>query len=137
MAKISRRVRIYKVWHQMRRRCEDPNDIGFNDYGGRGIRVCARWSDFENFMTDMGPSYERGLRIERYDNDAGYAPANCGWVTAKEQARNRRDNLTVNIGGKERLLIEAVEETNLTYNAVWKRLKRGWPVERALGMEVV
>ena len=79
----------YSSWCSMRNRCNNPNNIGYKWYGGRGITVCGRWMEFENFSADMGERPE-GLTLERINNEEGYYPGNCKWATPKEQANNQR-----------------------------------------------
>ena len=74
----------------MVRRCSEPKNIGWKNYGGRGVTVCARWQRLENFLADMGER-PTGKTLDRYPNSNGnYEPGNCRWATWEEQARNRR-----------------------------------------------
>lgn len=81
--------REYASWEAMKQRCLNPNNAGYSDYGGRGITVCERWMEFENFYADMGP--RPGKRsLDRENNNGNYEPTNCRWATPKQQVDNRR-----------------------------------------------
>jgi len=68
----------------MKSRCKRPDKIY---YHGKGIRVCARWEKFENFLADMG-ARPTGKTLDRIDSAADYSPGNCRWATPQEQSRD-------------------------------------------------
>lgn len=86
---------VYFVYHQMRARCNNSSHPYFSYYGGRGIKVCPAWENsYEQFLEDMGTRpYKTSL--DRINNDKGYEPSNCRWVTKKEQQNNRRNTIHV------------------------------------------
>lgn len=82
----------YRVWNAMRNRCRNPNDKSYSNYGGRGIQVCDSWNaNFVNFWADMGATYEKGLQLDRKDNDKGYNIDNCRWASKSVNAKNKRN----------------------------------------------
>jgi len=130
-------TKIYNVWAAIIQRCTNANDKHYKNYGGRGITICKRWRKFENFNEDMGKGWKRGLTIERKNNEKGYYPDNCEWVTQKEQNRNRRNNLLITCFGKTKLLIKWSEETGIPYGTLRRRIfEHYWSIEKALTMPV-
>lgn len=91
----------YQIWIQIKGRCFNKNNKAFKNYGGRGISICKRWLNFNNFIIDMGKRPNSKYTIERTNNEKGYSPENCIWATKTIQARNRRlpkDSKTGHIG---------------------------------------
>ena len=82
----------YNSWANMIARCTNENAPNYHHYGGRGISVCDRWFQFENFIKDMG-SKPIGGSLDRIDVDGDYKPSNCKWSTNKEQATNKRKKI--------------------------------------------
>lgn len=80
----------YMAWKGMRNRCNNPNYHSFHRYGGRGIKACGEWDDFNNFINDMGVAPSKKHQLDRIDNDGNYEPSNCRWVTPKENSNNRK-----------------------------------------------
>lgn len=130
------RSSLYRVWMQMRQRCCLPTAPNYKWYGARGITVCDRWmSDFSAFAKDMGER-PKGGTIDRVDNDGPYEPGNCRWATSQsQQVRNSRKvkcALRVEHEGASRTLSEWENIIGVRAETIRKRIKRGWPAERAL-----
>lgn len=127
---------LSKVWRQMINRCTNPLDLNAKRYLHRGITVCDLWlNDFESFrLWSLENGYKEKLHIDRIDNDKGYSPKNCRWVTPLVNQNNRRGNLIVKYKGKENTLSNMLRELGKynSYDAIWQRIKTGWDIEEAI-----
>lgn len=121
----------YRTWASMHQRCSNPKNKRWDDYGGRGIRVCDRWSLFENFLADMGER-PRGASIDRIDNDGNYEPGNCRWASSHEQSRNKRTSRMLTLRGVTKCASDWAAQIGCQPTRIFTRLRRGWTVERAL-----
>lgn len=99
---------LYRTWHQMRRRCYRPKEVGYVNYGGRGISVCDEWKyNFECFVGDMGAKPSKNHSLDRINNEMGYSKDNCRWATRTEQNRNKRVYKTNSTGHSGILLTKS------------------------------
>lgn len=103
----------YRSWRSMVQRCRDPRSNNWHNYGARGIRVCERWEQFENFLADMGDRPEGGS-LERIDPNGHYEPGNCKWIPRSEQAKNTRANRYVLLNGEKMIQADAARALGVT-----------------------
>ena len=127
---------VYQRWIGMKQRCMNPNSHIWKYYGGRGIRVCARWlgrDGFKNFFADMGEPTP-GMTLDRIDNSKGYEPGNCRWATMQQQADNRRNGQVCDPSSLRQRALAA----GLPYQQVYLRINRlGWDESKALSTPIM
>lgn len=93
--------KIYWCWKSIKQRCLNPRSQAYHNYGARGIGVCEEWMQFEPFLEwALSSGYQKGLDIDRADNDGDYSPENCRWVTRRENTNNRRITVYITINGE-------------------------------------
>jgi hypothetical protein len=126
------KTRLYRVWRGMITRCENPNSDYYYSYGGRGIKVCPEWRhDFLSFRKwSLSNGYDENAKfsectLDRIDNDGDYEPSNCRWVSMKEQSKNRRVTVFVEIESVYKPLVDLSEEFGVNYGTLRSRIARG------------
>ena len=123
----------FTAWMGMINRCTNPGSTDFQNYGGRGIKVCDRWrNNFSAFLADLGQKPSGRHSLDRVDTNGNYEPENCRWATPSEQARNRRSNRLLTHGGHTACVAEWSEISGIHSHDIRNRLRRGWSVERTL-----
>lgn len=127
-------TRAFKIWSGMKRRCANPADKDYKNYGARGITVCKRWAaSFENFWADMKAGYADHLTLDRKNVNKGYSKANCRWATAQEQGNNTRVNRILETSKGPMTVAQAARAYGVKPVTLYARLARyGWPLQRAL-----
>lgn len=123
-------TRTYRIWLNMKQRCNNPANKNWADYGGRGIRICERWRDFSAFFLDMGEAPAWGS-IDRINNDGGYEPGNCRWATQRQQCQNTRRNRFIEFNGEIKPLSEWARDLGVHIATLHYRVNH-WALERAL-----
>lgn len=122
------RKRLQNIWAKMIHRCYCESDCRWESYGGRGIKVCDEWrNSFEAFFEwALSNGYDSNLSIDRINNDGNYAPENCRWATARQQANNRRSNRIITANGESKTVAEWATVLNVNPDRLHCRLGRGW-----------
>lgn len=118
-------------WQSMKTRCENPNASDYERYGGRGIRICERWSSFDNFFADMGER-PKNTTLDRIDVNGDYCPENCKWSDHVEQQRNKRSNVLYTYKGETKCVAEWAEHANISVVTLLSRLYKGWTFDKAI-----
>lgn len=128
------KTRIYKIWISIKKRCYNEKTIRFENYGGRGIKVCQEWlDDFINFYNwAVNNGYQENLSIDRIDVNGNYEPSNCKWSNAKCQARNRRNNHFITYNGETHCIAEWSDITGIKRDVIDNRIRKKWDIERIL-----
>jgi len=122
-------TRVYKIWQQMKVRCDNPKSIHYSNYGGKGITYDINWEKFEGFWEDMKHGYLDGLTIDRINGNKDYCKENCQWSTYVEQNNNKSDNIATSKSVKELIKI-----TGLSQTAIYRRIRNGWSMEKIINI---
>jgi len=131
-------AQLYQCWLDMKKRCYNRNCINFASYGARGITVCDEWRydyvAFRSFALSNG--WKHGRFIDRINNDGGYSPANCRFVSRTESANNTTRTRWLTFRGQTLPIHQWATKTGIKQSLLRVRLWNGWTVERALTQPV-
>lgn len=105
MSNFNARRKLYVVWSNMKKRCDNPLDPGYRYYGAKGITYSTAWQTFENFYQDLYYLYSPGLELDRIDEDKDYSKENCQFITSRE---NIRKSSATKLTARKVVLIRAI-----------------------------
>lgn len=116
----------YVAWDHMKRRCSNPQDKHYKNYGAKGISVCERWRiSFSNFLKDMGKAPSDSHSIDRFPDKYGnYEPGNCRWATMHEQQSNKTNNVIIEYRGRKITMSELSLLTGVPKTTLSGRIRR-------------
>lgn len=118
---------LYKKWTSMIARCKYKGSSNYKYYGAQGITVYEEWQDFQTFREwALRSGYKDGLSLERKDISLGYTPQNCLWIPLKDQQKNKRTSVWLEVGGERKILADWARDTNQPYERLKARHNRGW-----------
>lgn len=138
-------TKFYRCWSGFKQRCDNPNNVEYPNYGGRGITYDERWKEFTNFYNDMYDSYmthasiygEKETTLDRIDFNGDYSKENCRWLTSVEQGNNRRVNIWIDINDEVKTLAEWCRYYDLDYNKTRRRYAAGLTTEEVFNLRDV
>lgn len=130
---MSNRKRLYNIWAAMKTRCLNKNVQHYKDYGGRGIKICDEWMEYEPFKEwAYANGYNDSLTIDRICVNGNYEPSNCRWIPKGDQNKNQRKTLYITYHEETKPLCEWAKSLGVNYHSLYNRIKyRGFSVEEA------
>lgn len=115
--------RLYNIWSAIFQRCTNPNSKDYQYYGGKGIKICVEWNDWETFKQwALSNGYQDNLTIDRINTEGDYEPNNCRWADMITQANNKTNNKYITFNNKTQSLAEWCRELNLDYDRTKQRI---------------
>lgn len=129
-------TRLYNIYNDMKQRCNNKKHKHYNNYGGRGITICDEWDNFASFSEwAINNEYSDSLELDRKNNDIGYNPENCRFVSRMVQANNKRSVVKHTAFGETHSLSEWSRITGINYYCLKARIKKlNWDIEKALSL---
>lgn len=116
-------TRAYHAWAEMKKRCDNPKQVFYHHYGGRGITYDLKWKTFEGFLEDMGHPNKPTHTIDRVDSDGNYSKENCRWVSHIENCNNRRNHHWITFNHRTQTLSQWAREIGISPTTLNTRLK--------------
>lgn len=117
--------KLYRVYWRIKESCYNKNDKSYKYYGGRGIKICGEWLQYENFLSwCLTHGYKEGLQIDRIDTNGNYEPSNCRFVTSSDNNYNKRNNILVLYKDGWKTIQYVADSEGISWNTAYYRYIR-------------
>lgn len=129
--------KLMYLYAGMKQRCYNKNNNFYWCYGGKGIRVCKEWyyNSASYYLWAILNGYREGLVIDRIDNNKGYSPDNCRWVSEADSLKNKHNtHVMITHNGITMSRTAWANKIGISRDALTQRINDGWSIERALGI---
>jgi hypothetical protein len=125
---------LRSIWSNMKARCHNNKNNCYNNYGGRGIHVCSDWLNNSKCFIEWALSngWRFGLEIDRKNNNDGYSPDNCHFVSHIENSYNRRVTVNIKYNGEDMNFLQLSKINGVSPRLIRKRLRKGWDIDKAI-----
>ena len=134
-----RNDRLYHLYCGIKNRCYSPKNPSYKYYSIRGITMCDEWlNDFQVFKEwalNNGYDYSKNRKeqsIDRIDNNKGYSPDNCRFVSHSDNCKNKSNNIWIEYNGQKMVLNDWSKELGIPIETLRRRYLKGLPVEEVL-----
>lgn len=116
--------RAYRIFLKMKDRCYNENNPNYFRYGGRGINICDEWlkNTIKFVEWSLQNGYADDLECDRRNNDKGYSPENCRWVTSEINGNNKRNNIKYEYKGEQLTLPQISRKTGIGFPTLYRRI---------------
>jgi hypothetical protein len=128
-------TREYRIWVNMKARCDNKKDMHYKNYGGRGITYDSKWATFGGFWNDMRDGYISNLTIDRVNNDGNYCKENCKWSTRGEQNTNQRQNVFIKYNNTVDTVTGWARRLGISRATLDYRIKHGWSIQKSFSKQ--
>lgn len=128
-------IKIYWAWKSMKHRTQNPKCSAYKNYGARGIRVCKEWQIFEPFCKwALSDGWNKGLDLDRINNDGNCCPENCRWATRQGDVNNRRVTILITVDGVTKSCSDWAKESGIPRGSIktWYETKGDQYVQKRI-----
>lgn len=131
--KNRQRNRLYRIWSLMKDRCNNANNNNYQYYGGKGVKICDDWYNYQLFRDwAYAHGYQDDLSIDRVDSNGDYCPDNCRWIPLSQQSSNRCSCNYITMNGETHTLSEWSRMYHISRKTIRDRIRNGWSPEKAI-----